>query len=139
MQTGRRVGSWKFSMFYTAIFIAGALAAAHYFTGEVKEEKEIRRLAHSLYHRVDWQWALNGGTTISHGWVPESGFLRYRWNTGYNEAIILYVLALGSPGFPIDPTGYKEWTSTFKWKKIYSNRIYLCRSSFSFIRYRISG
>jgi hypothetical protein len=119
METGSRACTCELSTIDTAIFIAGVLVAAYYFTGEGNEEKEIRRLADSLYHRVDWQWALNGGTTISHGWMPESGFLKYRWDKGYNEAIILYVLALGSPGFPIDPAGYKEWISTFKWKKIY--------------------
>jgi hypothetical protein len=119
MQTGSRVFECELSTIDTSIFIAGALVAAQYFTGEGKEETEIRRLANDLYRQVDWQWALNGGTTVSHGWRPETGFLRYRWDTGYSEAIILYVLALGSPGFPINPTGYKEWTSTFKWKKIY--------------------
>lgn len=63
----------------------------------------------------DWQWALNGGTTLSHGWTPESGFLPCRWDAGYSEAVILYVVALGSPTFPIDPRGYVEWTSTFEW------------------------
>jgi hypothetical protein len=29
------------------------------------------------------------------------------------------VLAIGSPTFPVDPEGYKEWTSTFEWKKLY--------------------
>jgi len=68
---------------------------------------------------VDWQWALDKGTTISHGWMPESGFLPYRWDKGYSEALILYALALGSPTFPIHPQGYQEWTSTFEWKKVY--------------------
>jgi hypothetical protein len=102
----------------TAIFIAGVLTAATYFTGKDEEESEIRELAEILYRRIDWKWALNGGTTISHGWKPESGFLPYRWDTGYSEALMLYVLALGSPTFPIDPEGYREWTSTFEWKKL---------------------
>ena len=60
-----------------------------------------------------------GKATICHGWKPESGFLSYRWDTGYSEAHILYVLALGSPSFPIDPRGYRQWTSTFKNQVIY--------------------
>ena len=100
-------------------FMAGVLTAASYFTAKSEEESEIRELAEILYRRVDWQWALNEGTTICHGWKPESGFLPYRWDTGYSEALILYVLALGSPTFPIDPQGYQEWISTFEWKKVY--------------------
>jgi hypothetical protein len=118
MDTGQRAWKSELSTIDTAIFIAGVLTAASYFNGEGREESEIRNLAESLYRRIDWQWSLNGATTICHGWKPESGFLKYHWNEGYSEAIILYILALGSPTFPIDPKGYRKWTSTFKWDKI---------------------
>ena len=117
MKTGRRAWQCELSTIDTAIFMAGVLTAANYFTA--KGEEEIRELADNLYRRVDWQWALNGGTTISQGWTPESGFLPCRWDTDYNEALILYILALGSPTFAIDPKGYREWTSTFQWKELY--------------------
>jgi hypothetical protein len=119
MDTGRRAWKSELSTIDTAIFIAGVLTAAYYFKGISKEEKEIRNLAESIYRRVDWRWALNKRTMICHGWKPESGFLKYYWDRGYSEAIILYILALGSPTFAIDPIGYRNWTSTFKWKKIY--------------------
>jgi hypothetical protein len=119
MQTGQRAMECELSTVDTAIMMAGVLTAAAYFTANNESEIELRKLAETLYRRVDWQWALNRGTTISHGWKPESGFLPYRWNTGYSEAIILYALALGSPTFPIDPQGYQEWIATFEWKKVY--------------------
>jgi len=119
METGRRVWRCELSTVDTAILMAGVLTAAGYFTGDEEGESEIRELADRLYRRVDWQWALNGGTTICHGWKPESGFLRWRWDRGYSEAIILYVLSMGSPTFPVDPAGYREWTATFEWTKIY--------------------
>lgn len=119
MRTGRRAEQCELSTADTAILMAGVLTAAAFFTGKCDEEGEIRQLAESLYRRVDWKWALNGGSTVTHGWKPESGFLPHRWDTGYSEALILYALALGSPTFPIDPQGYKEWTSTFEWKKVY--------------------
>jgi hypothetical protein len=119
MDTGRRAWQCELSTVDTAILLAGILTAANYFTGNNAEERELRELADSLYRRVDWKWALNGAATISHGWKPESGFLPFRWDTGYSEALILYVLAMGSPTFPIGPEGYAEWISTFEWKKIY--------------------
>ena len=119
METGRRALQCELSTIDTAILLAGVLTAASYFSGESNEEVKIRDLAESLYQRVDWQWALDGGTTVCHGWRPESGFLPYRWDTGYSEALILYTLALGSPTFPIDPQGYQEWVSTFEWRKVY--------------------
>ena len=61
---------------------------------------------------------LNGADTICHGWRPERGFLPYRWQ-GYDEALILYLLALGSPTHPISPACYEAWCSTYEWKEIY--------------------
>ena len=65
------------------------------------DETEIRALATMLYERVEWDWMLQGSTTLCHGWQPEpeAGFLPYRWE-GYDEALILYLLALGSPTHP---------------------------------------
>jgi hypothetical protein len=119
MKTGARAWHCELSTIDTAIFIAGALTAAEYFTGSHEAEKEIRHLADELYRRIDWKWALDGGSTICHGWKPETGFLPYRWDRDYSEALILYILALGSPTHPIEPESYREWTATFKWKKVY--------------------
>jgi hypothetical protein len=119
METGRRAWGCELSTIDTAILMAGVLTAASYFVGNNDQEREIREIADVLYRRVDWKWALNRKTTLTHGWKPESGFLPYRWDTYYSEAIILYVLAIGSPTFPIDPQGYREWSSTFEWKTLY--------------------
>ena len=102
----------------TTILIAGALTAAAYFDRDAEDEREVRALADSLYRRVDWRWAQNGEAAVSHGWTPEAGFMRYRWQ-GYNEALILYVLGLGSPTHPLPTASYRAWTSTYRWKKLY--------------------
>jgi len=119
METGRRAWRCELSTIDTALLISGILCAGLYFDGANDEEQEIRDLAEALYRRVDWAWALNGATTVSHGWKPESGFLKYLWNEGYSEAVILYVLALGSPTFSIADKGYRDWTSTFERKTVY--------------------
>jgi hypothetical protein len=116
--TGRRAWRSELSTIDTAILIAGVLTTAAYFDRTTGEEREVRTLADSLYRRVDWRWAQNGGATVSHGWKPETGFLRYRWQ-GYNEALILYVLGLGSPTYPLSAKSYPAWTSTYRWKKLY--------------------
>src|SRR5215213_3164479 len=91
MKSGRRAMNSEISTIDTTYLIAGALTAACYFNRETKNEREIRELAGSIYARADWQWAQNGALTVSHGWRPETGFIKYRW-TGYSEALILYVL-----------------------------------------------
>jgi hypothetical protein len=118
MKSGRREMQCELSTIDSAILIAGALVAASYFDGPTSTEQEIRAISELLYLNVDWKWALNGELTMSHGWLPESGFLPYRWR-GYDEALILYALALGSPTHPISPESYRAWYRTYIWKKIY--------------------
>ena len=118
--TGRRAWRCELSTIDTAILVAGALTAAAYFDREADDEREVRSLADSLYRRVDWQWAQNGKATVSLGWKPETGFLRSHWQ-GYNEALILYVLGLGSPTHPLPDDSYPAWTSTYRWKKLYGH------------------
>ncbi|HEY8309944.1 MAG TPA: glucoamylase family protein [Gemmatimonadaceae bacterium] len=118
MQTGRRVWKCELSSVDTTFLLAGMLAAAEYFTLDNPDETEIRELATKLFARVDWQWMLNGGPTVSHGWKPESGFIKYRWN-GYSEALLLYMLGLGSTTHPLPAESYSAWASSYKWKKIY--------------------
>ncbi|WP_097066730.1 glucoamylase family protein [Nitrosovibrio sp. Nv4] len=118
MNTGKRVWNCELSSVDTAFLIAGMLIARAYYKHETEEEGEIRKLADELYRRVDWQWMQKGEAAVSHGWTPEKGFLPYQW-TGYDEALILYLLGLGSPTHPLSDESYAAWTSTYKWKKIY--------------------
>ena len=120
MKTGRRVWKCEVSTIDTTYLIAGALTAAMYFSSDTSEEQEIRRLADALYARADWHWAQNGALTVTHGWKPERGFIKYRW-TGYSEALILYVLGLASPTFPLPEDSYRTWTRTYKWKELYGH------------------
>ena len=115
MKTGRRVWQCELSTVDSAFLLAGALTAGIYFAAETPDENEIRQLADALYRRADWQWAQNGGATIAHGWKPESGFLKYRWE-GYDEALLLYVLALGSPTYPVPASSFAAWASTYRWE-----------------------
>jgi hypothetical protein len=116
--TGRRAWRSELSTIDTAILLAGALTAAGYFDGDAPGEREVRELADALYRRADWNWARDGGLAVTHGWRPERGFLKYRW-TGYNEALVLYVLGLGSPSHPLPAESYREWLRTYRWKRLY--------------------
>jgi len=120
MKTGRRFGNSEISTIDSAYLIAGALTAAEYFDRDTKDERELRKLAETLYHRADWHWAQNGALTVSHGWKPKTKFIRYRWN-GYSEALILYVLGLASPTYPLPEKSYRAWTRTYNWKRIYGH------------------
>ncbi len=133
MKTGRRTWNCELSTIDSTFLIAGALTAAQYFNRDTEGEQEIRTLADAIYARADWQWAQNLGVNrgpqrgnsasvdaVTHGWRPESGFIKYRWQ-GYNEALILYVLGLASPTHPLPEKSYQTWTRTYKWKKLYGH------------------
>lgn len=120
IHSGARVWRCELSMIDTALLIAGALTARMYFSSNAADEIALREIVDMLYRRIDWHWAQNGGATIMQGWKPECGFLHYGWE-GYNEAIVLYVLALGSPTHPIDDAGYHAWTSTYQWENLYGH------------------
>jgi hypothetical protein len=49
---------------------------------------------------IDWPWAAAHGSVVSIGWKAGTGFLSYGWE-GYSEALLLYVLGLGSPTHPL--------------------------------------
>lgn len=118
LHTGRRAWNCELSTVDSAFLLAGALAAGVYFNADTNDEHEIRTLADGLYLRTDWQWAQNRGETLTHGWKPKRGFLKSRWS-GYDEAILLYILGLGSPTFPLPESSYAAWTSTYQWVLAY--------------------
>lgn len=121
MQRGRRFARVELSTIDTAILIAGALFCEEYFDGPSRSEVGVRAYADSLYRRVDWNWAAPNSPAVSLGWTPDSGFIQYDWR-GYNEGMLLYVLALGSPTHPLPPTAWAEYTRTYRWEEWFSEQ-----------------
>lgn len=101
--TGERAGRNEISSIDTALLLAGVLTVRKYFANP-----EIERLASGIYNRIDWNWMLDGKQTLSMGWKPESGFIKHRW-AHYNESMLLYLLAMGSPTHPIPAESWKAW------------------------------
>jgi len=102
-RTGGRAWDCEASTIDTALFLSGAISAREYFA-----DAEVTRLVDAIYGRVDWRWALNGGTTLTHGWKPESGFLRFRWDS-YAELMGLYLLGIGAPANALPPESWDAW------------------------------
>jgi hypothetical protein len=101
--TGERVWESELSSIDTALLIAGALVVGQYFEGT-----DVQTLANQLYEQVEWDWMLDGGDVPRMGWRPESGFLDYSWDH-FDESLILYVLAIGSPTHPIPASSWELW------------------------------
>ena len=122
IETGRRVWQCELSTIDSAFLFAGMVTAATYFDRDTADEAEIRRLADALYRRADWNWACDGGPTLTHGWRPETGFIPHRWQ-GYDEGLLLYILGLGSPTHPLPPESYRAYCATYQWKTIYDREL----------------
>ena len=120
LERGTRMWQSELSLIDTGLLLAGMLTAAAYFSADTAAEMELRQLADALYRRVDWRWAQHDGAAVAHGWKPESGFLHYGWE-GYSEAILLYVLGLGSPTYRLTEASFEAWTVTYQWENLYGH------------------
>lgn len=112
MKTGTRFGKTELSSVDTALLMGGILFAAQYFAGPSAEDAEIRRLADALFGRVEWPWMQQDNGFVSMGWHPETGFIPHYWNI-YNEALMLNIMALGSPTYPLDASLWPRLTQRF--------------------------
>lgn len=95
----------------TAYLFQGLLATRQYYAQGNEEEKKLATDIDKLWHDVEWDFFTNGGKSVIYWhWSPE-----YKWEMnfpieGYNECLILYVLAASSPTHPVDPAVYhKGW------------------------------
>lgn len=113
LETGLRVADWsELSSIDTALLMGGVLFAQSYYDGVGEQEAEIRRLADRLYRRVDWRWMKGGNSEwLSMGWIPPDHFLPAQWK-GYNEGMLLYIMALGAPDHALPEGLWDRWTET---------------------------
>ncbi len=92
----------------TAFLMQGLLAARQYFERDTDAEREIRQTITELWRGVEWDWYRK---------EPASGFLYWHWSpdygwhishplVGWNETMIVYLLAIASPTHPVPAALY---------------------------------
>jgi hypothetical protein len=118
MRTAERFKTVELSTIDTSLLMAGVLFSQSYFDRDEPTETAIRAAAEELYDRVDWPAEQARQPAISMGWTPEEGLHTYDWR-GYNEAMIVLILALGSPTHPVDAGAWAEYTKTDRWGTFY--------------------
>ncbi|MGQ9642579.1 MAG: glucoamylase family protein, partial [Ignavibacterium sp.] len=122
MKTGKRDYNSELSTIDTGLLIAGVIFARNYFNKDNDVELSIRAKADSLVNRLDWNFFRmktndQYNNSICMGWTPEKGFHYMGW-VGYNEAILLYILAAGGNlDNPVE--AYNTWLSTYDWREPY--------------------
>ncbi len=95
----------------TAFLVQGLLAARGYFDGE-GDEARLRAAIDELVAGVEWDWYTQGRDVLYWHWSPHHGFAMDLPVRGWNEALVLYVLAAGAASHAIAPAAYhRGWAS----------------------------
>lgn len=92
----------------TAFLMQGLLINRQYFSGDNPEEKDIRDRITVLWENVEWDWYTQGRKSITWHWSPNFDFAMNMNVGGWNEALIVYVLAAASPTHSIDKETYEN-------------------------------
>jgi len=106
LKTGERTWDSEVSSVDTAILLCGVLTCRQHF-----QYAEITRLAYEVFNRIDWTWLSEDTSLLPHGWMPEAGFLPYRWDY-YSEHMMMYLLGLGSSTHPLPAETWNAWKRT---------------------------
>ncbi len=92
----------------TAFLVQGLIAAREYFDAGTPLEDSLRVLVDTLWHGVNWQWYTQGENVLYWHWSPDYEFEMNMQIRGWNEALIVYVLAASSPTYPVSPDVYHQ-------------------------------
>ena len=92
----------------TAFLIEGLLTVKEYFKDGNDREQALAQRIQILWEEVEWDWYTKGENVLYWHWSPE-----YEWDMnfpvgGYNEALIMYILAAASPTHPISKEVYDQ-------------------------------
>jgi hypothetical protein len=119
MNTALRANSApELSSIDTTFLLAGILYAKQYFNGTNAAETNIRTMASAIFNRVNWSWMAQGSNAVSMAWYPTTGFDANNW-VGYDEAMILYCLSLGTTNNPLPASAWPQWTTGYIWATNY--------------------
>jgi hypothetical protein len=92
----------------TSFMIQGLLCVRQYFKEGSERERAVAARIDKLWKDVDFDWYRNGKNVLYWHWSPT-----YSWEmnfavTGYNECLIMYVLAASSPTHGVPAQVYHE-------------------------------
>ena len=91
----------------TAFLIEGLLCARQYFNGDDPQEQGLRQIITGLYEDVEWSWFRRGnGNVLFWHWSPVHEWAINLPIRGFDEAMMVYLLAVASPTHPVPPSMY---------------------------------
>lgn len=113
----------------TAFLIQGLLAASAYFDGE--GEADIRSGIDAIWRGVEWDWYTRGGQNVLYWhWSPSAEWAMNMPIRGWNEGLIVYVLAASSPTHPISAEVYRNGWGSFTFPVAVNQPLFFAHYSF---------
>lgn len=93
----------------TAFLMQGLLAVHQYYANGTQEEKALAARIDKLWREVDWNfYRQNGQNVLYWHWSPTDGWVMDFPVHGYNECMIMYILAAASPTHGVPAAVYNE-------------------------------
>ncbi len=93
----------------TAFMIQGLLTVREYLDGGISQEANIKNKITQLWEEVEWDWFTQGGQDVLYWhWSPNVAWQKNLPIRGWNESLIIYVLAAASPTHSIDASVYNQ-------------------------------
>ena len=93
----------------TSYLLQGLLCVREYFKNGNEEERKLAAHIDAVWREVDFDWYRNGGQNVLFWhWSPDYGWVKNFPVHGYNECLIMYVMAASSPTYGISKQVYNE-------------------------------
>ncbi len=98
----------------TSFLFQGLLCARQYFTGENQTERELRNRIGWMWNEIEWDWFTRGGEEVLYWhWSPNNGWAMNFPVRGFNECLIMYVLAASAERYPVSSAVYhRGWAQS---------------------------
>jgi hypothetical protein len=97
----------------SSFLFQGLLCARQYFTGDNRAERELRNRIGWLWNGVEWNWYTNNQDVLYWHWSPNNGWAMNFPVRGFNECLIMYVLAASGEEYPVSPAIYhRGWAQS---------------------------
>lgn len=107
----------------TSYLLEGLLCARQYFNQNNETENDLRSRIASIWNDIEWNWFTRDGQEVLYWhWSPNNGWAMDYPVRGFNECLIMYVLAASAQHYPVSATVYhKGWAQSnfFKNGKIF--------------------
>jgi hypothetical protein len=98
----------------TSYLFEGLLCARQYFNGDDQTESELRNRINWMWNDIEWSWFTRDGQEVLYWhWSPNNGWAMNFPVRGFNECLIMYVLAASGQRYPVSAAVYhRGWAQS---------------------------